>query len=98
MQAMSQMGHERRIRTVCNISALPPEADVRADIVFRRLVPGPDSCPQQTKKATNCGGLAFSGKCAAPVGRGHRVQQQVKQVSSNKCAKRRSDRAGITCV
>jgi putative ABC transport system substrate-binding protein len=30
---MSQMGQERRISAVCNISALPPRADVRADIV-----------------------------------------------------------------
>jgi hypothetical protein len=32
------------IRTVCNISASTPEADVGADIVLRRLVPLPDSC------------------------------------------------------
>ena len=37
--SMSQLGHERRIRTVCNISAFAPEADVGADIVLRRLVP-----------------------------------------------------------
>jgi hypothetical protein len=30
---MSQMGQERRIGAVRNISALPPRADVRADIV-----------------------------------------------------------------
>src|SRR5262249_30651003 len=28
-------GQERRIRTVCNISSFPPEADVGADIVLR---------------------------------------------------------------
>ena len=36
---MSQLGQKRRIGPVCNISAYPSEADVRADIVFRRLVP-----------------------------------------------------------
>ena len=34
---MSQMGQERRIGAVCNISALPPRADVGADIVERPL-------------------------------------------------------------
>jgi len=32
----SATGHERRIRTACNSSAYPPEADIRADIAFRR--------------------------------------------------------------
>jgi hypothetical protein len=41
---MSQMGHERQIGPVCNISASPPAADIRADIDLRRFVPGPDSC------------------------------------------------------
>jgi hypothetical protein len=38
-QPMSLMGQERLISPVCNISALPPEADVTADIVLRRFVP-----------------------------------------------------------
>jgi hypothetical protein len=36
---MSLVGQERRISTVCDISAIPPEADVAVDIVLRRLVP-----------------------------------------------------------
>jgi hypothetical protein len=36
---MSQMGHERRLRTACNSSAYLPIADVCADIAFRRYVP-----------------------------------------------------------
>src|SRR5215467_3529282 len=39
-----QLGHERLIRSACNISALPPEADVGADIsqppLGRRRVSG----------------------------------------------------------
>jgi hypothetical protein len=41
---MSQLGQERRIRLVCNTSALPPEADIGADIRNRRDVPRADIC------------------------------------------------------
>src|SRR6266850_1986588 len=38
-RATSRLYHERRIGPVCNISALPPIADMRGDIAFRRSAP-----------------------------------------------------------
>jgi hypothetical protein len=45
---MSQMGQERRISAVRNLSALPPRADVGADIVEPPL--SATTCREQTQQ------------------------------------------------
>jgi hypothetical protein len=50
---MSQMGQERRIGAVRNISALPPRADVGADIVE------PPLSADIVAKVENCPAIIF---------------------------------------
>jgi hypothetical protein len=52
---MSQKGHERRISAVRNISALPPRADVGADIVEQPVsaTSGREQMQQQASAQVN---------------------------------------------